>query len=169
MFRKLLHYDQLGTEKFFSLQKSWQNKSSTVAKAITYQRWKRLMRRHCACIPLTTEFKGNATFPHGITGIFISIGAKIGKDCVIFHQCTIGSTTLRDSKGFGAPVIGDNVYIGAGAKIIGNVHIGNHVRIGANCVVTEDVPDNATVVLPRPRVISRESKNNNEYIAWNRL
>ena len=51
----------------------------------------------------------------------------------------------------GAPVIGDNVYIGAGAKIIGGVRIGNNVRIGAGCVVVEDVPDNCTVVMPKPR------------------
>ena len=55
--------------------------------------------------------------------------------------------------GGGAPTIGDNVYIGPGAKIFGAIHIGNNVRIGANCVVFEDVPDNATVVLPKPRII----------------
>lgn len=57
----------------------------------------------------------------------------------------------------GAPTIGDNVYIGPGAKIFGAIHIGNNVRIGANCVVFEDVPDNATVVLPKPRIIIKSS------------
>ena len=45
-----------------------------------------------------------------------------------------------------APVIGDNVFIGTGAKIIGNITIGNNVLIGANAVVTKDVPDNCTVI-----------------------
>src|SRR5690554_3855970 len=64
-------------------------------------------------------FKSIPHFPHGFSGIFISAGAKIGKECVIFHHVTIGSNTLPGSKGYGAPTIGDNCYIGAGAKIIG--------------------------------------------------
>ncbi|WP_350354917.1 DapH/DapD/GlmU-related protein [Bacteroides fragilis] len=49
----------------------------------------------------------------------------------------------------------DNVMIGAGAKILPSVTIGNNVKVGANCVVVEDVPDNCTVVLPKPRVIAK--------------
>ena len=94
-------------------------------------------------------------------------GAKIGRNCVIFHQVTIGSNTLSDSKKCGAPIIGDNVYIGCGAKIIGSVRIGNNVRIGANCVVTNDVPDNCTVVLNKPRVIQKEERNNS-FVAYSR-
>ena len=169
MIHKLLHYDMLGTERFLSLQRKWNKQSSKIMRTVLYRKWKKLMRYYCACIPITTEFNGDVSFPHGITGIFVSLGAKFGKGCVIFQQCTIGSNTLKDSKGFGAPVIGDNVYIGAGAKVIGNVRIGNNVRIGANCVVTEDIPDNATVVLPHPRVIQRENGNKNSYVAWNEL
>ena len=55
----------------------------------------------------------------------------------------------------GAPTIGNNCLIGAGAKIIGNVHVGNNVRIGANAIVVDDVPDNCTVVMNKPRVIVR--------------
>lgn len=81
---------------------------------------------------------------------------------MIFQQVTIGSNTLKGSKGAGSPVIDDNCYIGAGAKIIGNVHIGKGVRIGANCVVTNDIPDYATVVMEKPRVIvHNEAKDNN--------
>ena len=60
------------------------------------------------------------------------------------------------------------MYIGAGAKIIGNVKIGNNCRIGANCVVTEDIPDNATVVLEHPRVIVRQDQTDNRYVAYGR-
>lgn len=61
-------------------------------------------------------------------------------------------------------MIGDNVYIGAGAKIIGNVRIGDNVRIGANCVCAEDIPDNATVVLPKPRIIVHDTPRENLFI-----
>lgn len=92
-------------------------------------------------------FKKLPILPHGLSGIFVSKDAKIGKGCVIFQQVTIGSNSLIDSKGCGAPVIGDYCYIGAGAKIIGNVHIGNNCRIGANAVVVKDIPDNSTVYM----------------------
>jgi len=82
---------------------------------------------------------------------------------VIFQQVTIGSNMLKDSKGFGAPTIGDDVYIGAGARIIGNVRIGNQCRIGANCVVTRDVPDRATVVLAEPRVLIHKEERDNSF------
>ena len=135
------------------------------------RRWNRyihlkLMDRNNADIPLETQMEGLPTFPHGLTGIFISCNAKIGKNCVIFHQVTIGSNTLPDSRGNGAPVIGDNVYIGCGAKIIGNVRVGNNVRIGANCVVTQDIPDNATVVLEKPRIIVHAEPKDNRFIVY---
>lgn len=89
--------------------------------------------------------------PHGLNGIIVSHNAVIGANCVIFHQVTIG-----EGKN-GAPVIGDNVRIGAGAKIIGGIRVGSNVKIGAGCVVAKDVPDNATVVSAEARVIIREN------------
>lgn len=58
----------------------------------------------------------------------------------------------------GPPTIGNNCLIGAGAKIIGNVHVGNNVRIGANAIVVDDVLDNCTVVMNKPRTIVRENE-----------
>lgn len=104
-------------------------------------------------------------FPHGINGILISSGAKLGKGTVIFHQVTIGSNNLGDSNKIGSPIIGDNCYIGAGAKIIGNISIGNNVRIGANCVVVKDVPDNCSVVSQPARVIMKEKSVSNQYFS----
>lgn len=86
------------------------------------------------------SFDGIPNLPHGLYGIIVSHNAKIGKNCTIFHQVTIG-----EGKG-GAPVIGDNVLIGAGAKIIGHVRIGNGAKIGVNAVIVHDVPDGAVVV-----------------------
>lgn len=116
--------------------------------------------KHNSYIGINTKFKNIPYFPHGISGIFISDGAYIGKDAIIFQGVTIGSNTLSDSKKNGSPVIGDNVYIGAGAKIIGNVKVGNNVRIGANAIVVEDVPDNSVVVLDKPRVIYKKKMDN---------
>ena len=116
--------------------------------------------KHNSYIGINTKFKNIPYFPHGISGIFISDGSYIGKDAIIFQGVTIGSNTLYDSKKNGYPVIGDNVYIGAGAKIIGNVKVGNNVRIGANAIVVEDVPDNSVVVLDKPRVIYKKKMDN---------
>lgn len=110
-----------------------------------------------------SNFKNAPILPHGFNGIFVSNESQIGENCVIFHQVTIGSNTLVDSKGKGSPIIGDNCYIGAGAKIIGDVKIGNNVRIGANCIVFQDVPDNSVVVSNAPRVIQKENLNNKFY------
>jgi serine O-acetyltransferase len=92
------------------------------------------------------HFESVPCLPHGPCGIFISGGVSIGRDCVIFQQVTIGSNTLVDSRTVGAPQIGDRCYIGAGAKVIGNLKVGHNVRIGANAVVVHDVPDNSVVV-----------------------
>ena len=119
-----------------------------------------------AFIPESAQIGDNIVFPHGINGIFISQGAVIGKNAVIFHQVTIGSNSLKDSKGFGSPIIGNNVYIGAGAKIIGHVNIGDNVRIGANAVVTCNVPSNSTVVQEAPRIIMHDTKKDNSFKVW---
>lgn len=126
----------------------------------------RLYRKYNCWVPTIADIKESVVFPHELNGIFISQGAKIGENCVIFHQVTIGSNNLKDSKRKGAPQIGNDVYIGAGAKIIGKVKIGNNVRIGANCVVTKDVPDNCTVVLSENRIIKHEGERDNKFYGY---
>lgn len=88
-------------------------------------------------------------------GIIINGLAKIGKNCNIHHGVTIG-VRKRSASGLttGVPEIGDNVYIGPGAKVFGGIKIGNNVAIGANAVVTRDVPDNAVVGGVPAKVIS---------------
>lgn len=97
------------------------------------------------------SFASPPRLPHGLNGIIVSHNAVIGKNCTIFHQVTIG-----EGRG-GAPVIGDDVLIGAGAKVIGGIRIGNRVRIGAGCVVMEDIPDDTTVLAPEVRMIRRRN------------
>lgn len=112
------------------------------------------------------KFGSEPCFPHGMKGVFVSGAAVIGKNCVIFQQVTIGSVVVPDSKGIGAPVLGDNVYIGAGAKIVGAVVVGNNVRIGANAVVYQDVPDNSVVVSGKQRTITRDEPLDNRYYSF---
>lgn len=76
-------------------------------------------------------------------GIVVSGYAKFGKHCRIRNGVVVGLKNVEDVS---APVFGDYVDIGAGAKVLGNINIGNHVHIGANAVVLTDVPDNAIAV-----------------------
>lgn len=119
--------------------------------------------QHGASIGLGALIHDIPTFPHGFFGIFISEAAKIGKGVVIFHQVTIGSNTIKSSKHYGAPIIEDGVYIGCGAKIIGGGRIGKNARIGANCVVVNDVPANAVVVSSKNRQIEHDKDLINEF------
>lgn len=73
----------------------------------------------------------------------------IGSNCTIFHQVTIGEG--KD----GAPIIGDEVLIGAGAKIIGNVKIGANSKIGVNAVVVHDVPENSIVTAQEGTIVTK--------------
>ena len=114
-------------------------------------------------LPFYYQAAGPINFVHGVYGIFISGGAKIGRNCTIFQQVTIGSNMLIDSKGLGSPQIGDNCLIGAGAKIIGNVKIGNNCRIGANTVVAVDLPDNSVCVAGKPVILQKENLVNQIY------
>ncbi|MEI6736946.1 MAG: serine acetyltransferase [Pseudomonadota bacterium] len=117
-------------------------------------------------IAWNSKFHGMPCFPHGMKNIFISGGAEIGRNCVIFQQVTIGSNTLQDSGGIGAPVIGEYCYIGAGAKIIGNIKIGNNVRIGANAVVYKDVADNSVVFSGEQRTVSKAVPLDNRFYSY---
>lgn len=87
-----------------------------------------------------------------VFGIAISPRAKVGKNINLSQSVTIGFASRGKNKGY--PTIGDNVYIGPGAVVIGNIKVGNNVAIGANCVVTKDIPDNAVVVGVPAKIIS---------------
>lgn len=93
-----------------------------------------------ADIPINTQIAGGLLIPHP-NGIVMHVDVKIGPNCLIFQQVTIGSKD--DSK---PPVIGGHVDIGAGAKVLGEINIGNHAKIGANAVVLIDVPEGKSAV-----------------------
>lgn len=87
-------------------------------------------------------------------GIVIHGGSTIGDNCVIRQQVTIGNKGIGDSDG--CPIIGNNVEIGAGAKIIGDIHIGDNSKIGANAVVTKSFPQNSVLVGVPARNIAKD-------------
>jgi serine O-acetyltransferase len=88
------------------------------------------------------QLRAPILMPHPY-GIVIHPGAVIGSRVTLMHQVTIGAKHPTEA---GAPVIEDNVIIGAGAKILGPVRVGRGATVGANAVVTLDVPSHCTVV-----------------------
>ena len=102
-------------------------------------------------ISCTTEI-GSGFYIGHFGCIFIYPDCTIGKNCNISQGVTIGNANRGKNKGY--PKIGDNVYIGPGVKVIGAINVGNNVAIGANCVVTKDVPDNAVVIGIPGKIIS---------------
>lgn len=87
---------------------------------------------------------------HGM-GVVIGETAEIGDDCTLYHGVTLGGTSWQ--KGKRHPTLGNDVVIGAGAKVLGPILIGDDVRIGSNAVVLKDVPGGATVVGVPGRVV----------------
>jgi len=80
---------------------------------------------------------------HGM-GVVIGETTEIGDDCLLYQGVTLGGT--GNEKGKRHPTLGNNVVVGTGAKVLGNIRIGDHVKVGAGSVVVHPVPDNSTVV-----------------------
>jgi serine O-acetyltransferase len=87
---------------------------------------------------------------HGM-GVVIGATAIIGDDCTLFQGVTLGGR--GNSKGKRHPTLQNGVFVGAGAKILGDIEIGDNAKIGANAVVLSDVPENATAVGVPARII----------------
>ena len=104
-------------------------------------------------LPNRAEIGRGLFMPH-TNGIVIHIDAKIGNYCNLGQQVTIGVGGRGEKRG--TPKLGNRVFVGPGAKIFGAITIGNDVAIGANAVVTKDLPDNAVAVGIPAKVISYE-------------
>ena len=88
---------------------------------------------------------------HGV-GVVIGETAVIGDDVLIYHGVTLGGKTLDPVKRH--PTVGDRVILGAGSKLIGNITIGNDCRVGANAVVTKDMPAGTVAVGVNARLVN---------------
>jgi len=90
---------------------------------------------------------------HGM-GVVIGETAEVGDDCYFYHQITLG--VARTSAGKRHPTVGNNVIIGAGAKVLGPITVGDNARIGSNAVVVDPVPADTTVVGIPARPVDRK-------------
>ena len=102
-------------------------------------------------IPLTTRIGGGLLIPHP-NGIVVHPETSIGPNCLLLQQVTL------ETAGTGVPVLGGHVDVGAGAKVLGGIHLGDHCIVGANAVVLEDVPGGATAVGVPARVIRHAAR-----------
>lgn len=127
----------------FRCYQKWQSKRGAISSVLCFvAKWRfRLWSVICgADIGLGASIGGGLLLPHP-NGVVIHSDAKIGNNCMIMQQVTVGQLAAA-----GAPKIGNAVYIGAGAKVLGAIVVGDHAAIGANAVVLIDVPSAATAV-----------------------
>jgi len=99
---------------------------------------------------------------HGM-GVVIGETTEIGDDCTLYQGVTLGGTSWQ--KGKRHPTLGNNVVIGAGAKVLGPITINDNARIGSNSVVVKEVPSAATVVGVPGRMVERKNKHIQQEIA----
>lgn len=122
----------------------YQITTGSIVNKILMLWWLRCLRKYSHItgfqIPPNVLGKGLTIWHWG--AIIINPATKIGDNCTLYPGVLIG----HKKPGGGAAIIGNNVFIGAGTKIIGSVKIGNNVTIGQNCVITKDVPDNSVIV-----------------------
>lgn len=115
---------------------------------------RRLSYKYGFQIPLSTEI-GKGFYIGHFGPIVINKNATIGRNCNITHSVTIGRTNRGNLKG--SPHLGDHVWIGTGAVIVGKIKIGNNVLIAPNSFVNVDVPDNSLVFGNPSKIIPKEN------------
>ena len=163
-------------EDWLTYERDWTRRGLWVMVVYRFGNWRYGIRSRVIRLPFSFIYKLLKVFSEILTGIelpceatlgrrfridhfggiVVSGDAVFGNDCVIRNGVTVG---LRHTGQRGAPVIGDRCDIGAGAKVLGYIRIGDDVAIGANAVVIRDVPSNsiavgvpATVKARNPRV-----------------
>lgn len=124
--------------------------------------WKLQYLLFNSSVPASCTIGAGTKFGYGGIAVVIHARSVIGRNCMIGQCVTIGGK----SGWYEVPIIGDNVHVNAGARIIGPVRIGNNVEIGANAVVVKDVPDNC-IVAGVPAKIIKEGINLDDYEGLN--
>ena len=107
-------------------------------------------------IPHDADIGPGLRLPHP-RNVLIAPGAKLGRDCSVYHDVTLGRGGRK-----GVPRLGDRVMLFPGARVLGGIEIGDDARIGANAVVQQNVPPGASVSLPRPRTIPAAATGRSE-------
>ncbi len=150
-------------EDWRTYDREWQRQGLWVMVVYRFGNWRYGIRNRIIRLPFSILYKFLKLLSEILTGIDLPCEAKLGRrfridhfggivisgdatfgdDCVIRNGVTVG---LRHTGQRGAPVIGDRADIGAGAKVLGAIHIGDDVAIGANAVVITDVPSNSIAV-----------------------
>lgn len=106
------------------------------------------------CIDPAATIGGGFYIGH-IGGVHINPGAVLGRNCDLAHRVTIGASAMGRQ---GVPILGDDVYVGTGAAIVGKIRIGNAAKIAANTLVISNIPEGATVMGVPGRIIMRPAK-----------
>ena len=130
----------------------YQNKN-LLLKVLSRYKLARFSLKYGVDISRNARIGKGAYFPHASVGLVLRGNVVIGKNLTCLHGVTIGNNG-KTSHGYTR--LGDNCFIGAGAKIFGNVSIGNNVTIGGGAVVVSDLPDGVTVVGVPARIVSHE-------------
>ena len=127
----------------------WRHNFKFIARFLSYfSRWLTGIEIHPGAIIGKRFF-----IDHGM-GIVIGETAIIGDDCTLYHGVTLGGTSWK--KGKRHPSLGDGVVVGAGAKVLGPIEVGDEARIGSNAVVIRTVPEGATVIGIPGRIVNTE-------------
>ncbi len=133
----------------------WINQLKWVARMIsTFARWITGIEIHPGA-----RIGRRFFIDHGM-GVVIGETAEVGDDCTLYHGVTLGGTSWE--KGKRHPTLGDNVVVGAGAKVLGPILVGDGARIGSNAVVVKEVPENATVVGIPGHVVAPKSRRQDQ-------
>lgn len=106
-------------------------------------------------IPYEAKIGIGTRFAYGGIGVIVHKKAVIGKNCMIGSNVTIGGKSGQQN----LPIIGNNVYLATGSKILGSIHIGNYATIGANAVVIKDVPERGVAVGIPAKIIKINESN----------
>ncbi len=125
---------------------------------------RRMQVRYGVYIEFSTQIGAGLYIGHA-NSIVINTRSKIGENCSLSHSVTLGQTHGR-SKHPGVPVIGDRVYLGCGAKILGGIHVGNDVVVAPNAVVTKDVPQSAVIGGIPAKILSVEGSHGYVSNTW---
>lgn len=138
----------------FLLRKTAMNKKYTLKWFFYYLLKRRYSFKYSFQIPYNTEIGEGLYIGHFGT-VVINSYAKIGRNCNIAHSVTIGQANRGKLKGY--PTIGDYVWIGTGAVIVGNIQIGNNVLIAPNSFVNVDIPPHSLVLGNPCKIISKQN------------